>query len=157
MPLSTNLAELTRRDGAEKKRTVLVALTYEMRCFNMSPGTSTKLLQDNCIPARRRCCMNCTCLSISFNVYYTTCAGVNRMIIYTPLTTHEQDRLQRGKHPLEGGHAFDVALGANRLRWSRNAMGLQLHCTQQSKSTYSTSLGLCLLCCESSCGYLSTA
>jgi hypothetical protein len=39
MPLSTNPAELTRRDGAEKKRTVLVVLAYAMRWFNMSLGT----------------------------------------------------------------------------------------------------------------------
>lgn len=39
MPLSMDPAELTRRDGAEKKRTVLVALSYAMRWFNMSLGT----------------------------------------------------------------------------------------------------------------------
>lgn len=73
-------------------------------------------------------------LDMSLNVY-NLCKCEPNDYIHTPLKAHEQDRLQRRKYPLEGRHTFDVALGANKLRWLQNAMGLELHCAQQSKLT----------------------
>ena len=75
--------------------------------------------------------------------------------IHTPLKAHEQDRLQRRKYPLEGRHTFDVALGANKLRWCR--MQWAWSCIALNKASWQYILGSCLLCCESLCGYRSTA